>query len=156
MFRIAAEAMAMTSAEVAAKSLPGQSLDIKESTSGSRPYDGVLFQGTYITLREAGDMLAGFNGRSHGFTLDEISRITGSLQAGGLFGGIAAAATYASGGRLIFGPPPYYGETPYAGRSIVYGYNLNLAPVPVPYHEPAITVNGFRGSPFLGLLGPRP
>jgi RHS repeat-associated protein len=151
--KLATDAMAMTSAEVAIKSLPGNSLDVKQSSPGLKPYDGFMLQGKYVTLRDMGDILAGFNARSHGFTLDEISRITGALQVAGPFG---AAANYLTGGKVKFGPPPYYGETPYAGSRVVYGYNSNIAPIPPAYHQPVTDFDGFRGSPFLGLLGPRP
>jgi hypothetical protein len=144
----ASQAMEMNPVKVMKESGHGGTLDIKTGRPGHGPCDGFLFEGRYVTLREGGDILAGFNGKSHGLSLDLTSRLTGAYQAGRLQLGL----TLATLGRVTWGPPPYYGETPYAGRSIVYGYGLRLLPMP----SPSVAAYGpFEASPFLGIRGSR-
>jgi len=100
-------------------------------------------------------MLFGFNGKSHGLTLQETIGGAGSYQVGGakLVGVFTAGFTYFTGRTL--GPPPYYGETFYAGRNIICGFGLNIIPLPPAYAAPLVRGGDLATSPFFGLSGER-
>ena len=79
---------------------------------------GSSSQGDYISLRDAGNILAGMNAKDHGQSFDAYMRGAGGYQAQDLLG---AARGYFG---ATLGPPPYYGEERKTGRAIEFGYYL--------------------------------
>jgi RHS repeat-associated protein len=131
--------------EVAYQSTNGQKYDIKTDVkviAPNGPNTGRLLNGKYATARSAGNYLAGMNGattplitprivqigpipipwgtRKDYLTKDYYMHIAGGLQKGGKTGAVAAAA------GATYGPAPYYGEIPYAGRMIDSGFDAGL------------------------------
>ena len=106
---------------VARKSLPGGEYDIKSNYPGAGSYHGFLFQGKYITLRDAGNILAGMNAAVNGKSFDDFQKASGALQQGGRL----AVTLHGLTGKT-YGPPPMYGELPYQYYKSRYGYNLGL------------------------------
>lgn len=100
-------------ADVAARSLPGGTFDIKSRPTFAPhgPATGKMLKGKYASARSAGNYLAGMNGATGKFRGKPISfntymRIAGTVHSG-----------------INFQGAPYYGEIPYAGRRIVAGFN---------------------------------
>jgi hypothetical protein len=118
---LASEAASVDTVSAYGRSRNGGPYDIKMTYPGheSKSYHGFLFEGKYISLRDAGNILAGINAASHGESFDSYMRGAGGYQKLGLLG---AGAGYLLGAK--FGPPPYYGEEPWTGASIKYGYGL--------------------------------
>ena len=106
---------------VASKSLPGGEYDIKSNYPDAGSYHGFLFQGRYITLRDAGNILAGMNAAVNGKSFDDFQKASGALQQGGRL----AVTLHGLTGKT-YGPPPMYGELPYQYYKSRYGYNLGL------------------------------
>jgi filamentous hemagglutinin len=101
------------------ESIPNGKMDIKSQLPGHerRSYHGFLYQGKYITLREAGNILAGMNAAQFGMEYSDFQKGAGALQAGGLTGIIR----YKLFGKT-YGETPYWGENYYQYRSSIYGY----------------------------------
>ena len=108
---------------VARKSFPKNEYDIKNVYPGhkGKSYHGFLFQGKYITLRDAGNILAGMNAASSGVSFDDFQRISGALHTNGRTGAINA---YFKG--TAYSKPPMYGELPYQYHKSRYGYDLGI------------------------------
>ncbi|MDK4706649.1 hemagglutinin repeat-containing protein [Kingella negevensis] len=104
---------------VARKSLPGGEYDIKSNYPGAGSYHGFLFQGKYISLRDAGNILAGMNAAVNGKTFDEFQQASGALQQGGKTGVLLNVFT-----GKTYGSAPMYGELPYQYYKSKYGYDL--------------------------------
>jgi filamentous hemagglutinin len=77
-----------------------------------------LFEGKYVSLRDAGNILAGINARTHGESFDDYMKGAGAYQVRGRTGAILSQF------GAKFGPPPYYGEQEYTGSRVQFGYNL--------------------------------
>jgi RHS repeat-associated protein len=106
---------------LALKSVPGGAYDVKANFEKS--YDGYLFNGKYITTREAGNILAGMNAAAKGISFDQFQQAAGALQGQvWLLGVIRVASNIALG--TTYGSAPNYGENDYQRRSSQYGYNL--------------------------------
>jgi filamentous hemagglutinin len=96
--------------------------DLKSNYPGHEgdSYHGFKFNGKYISLRDAGNILAGMNAKSHEQALSEYMKGAGAYQKGGAWGAIQNKAT-----GKVFGKHPYYGEQDYTGRAVEHGYRLN-------------------------------
>ena len=103
------------------KSRSGGEYDIKNNYPNAGSYHGFLFQGKYITLRDAGNILAGMNAAVNGKSFDDFQKASGALQQGG----IPAVINNRTTGKT-YGPPPMYGELSYQYHKSKYGYNLGL------------------------------
>ena len=110
------EANKMDLSDVAVRSLPNKSFDIKTNTvfAPHGPATGKKLNGKYATARSAGNYLAGMNGATGTYGGKHISLGTYMRLAGFVHSGVN------------FDVPPYYGEIPYAGRRIVAGFNAGL------------------------------
>ncbi|MFA5418080.1 MAG: RHS repeat-associated core domain-containing protein [Bacteroidales bacterium] len=110
------EANKMDLSDVAVRSLPNQSFDIKTKTvfAPHGPATGKLLNGKYATARSAGNYLAGMNGATGTYGGKHISLGTYMRIAGSVHSGVNSDG------------PPYYGEIPYAGTRIVAGFNAGL------------------------------
>jgi len=106
-------ANSMGLSDVAVRSLPGKTFDIKSKPAFSPygPATGKMLNGRYATARSAGNYLAGLNGATGQFRGKPISFNTYMRMAGTVHSGINSQGA------------PYYGEIPYAGRRIVAGFN---------------------------------
>jgi filamentous hemagglutinin len=105
-------------------SLPNQKCDIK-TVLGS--YHGYTFRDSYVTGREAGNILAGINAATHGQSFQDFQRTAGALQGQGTIVGAFRALDAASRGAA-YGPPPTYGENNYQYLRSLYGYGLIADP----------------------------
>jgi RHS repeat-associated protein len=132
--RIEGQAAAMRETKMLLNSRSGGELDIKLNTPGRRSQDGYLLDGKYVTLREAGNMIAGYGAATHGFSFDEYMKGAGAYAHGlgvntdtlginKLMGVIDGGLSYVSKGRVSFEGPPWYGEQEYTGRAVQYGFN---------------------------------
>ena len=61
------------------KSRSGGEYDIKNNYPNAGSYHGFLFQGKYITLRDAGNILAGMNAAVNGKSFDDFQKASGAL-----------------------------------------------------------------------------
>jgi filamentous hemagglutinin len=115
------EALGMTTDETFQNMLPRHKLDIKAIFPGheGKSYHGFLFQGKYVSLREAGNILAGVNAASHGMSFEDFQKGAGALHEGGLMG----IALHRSLG-ITFGQAPNWGEIDYQRTRSEFGYNL--------------------------------
>lgn len=120
-FNLAAEAAGMSASQVARQSTPGGKFDIKAVFPGheGRSYHGFLFEGKYTGLREAGNILAGFNAASHHVPFEDFQKRAGALNAGGLTG----LMLHELFGRT-YGTAPNWGEIDYQRTRSEFGYNL--------------------------------
>jgi filamentous hemagglutinin len=116
----AAEALGLTTLHKNIQSLPGGDFDVKAVYPG---HEGKSYQ--------AGNILAGINAKSHGESFDQFMRGAGALQRDGARGPLLNQLL----GRT-YGSPPYYGEIPYTGTRVRYGYDLNPAIPQKPPREP--------------------
>jgi len=119
--------------KTAAFSRSGYLFDIKngKELSPSGAGTGRLLNGKYVTARSAGNYLAGLNGATThanllGFipvklNLTEFLKVAGAVHTGNYEGRSTVRSVKLYG--TSFGPYPYYGEIPYAGRMIVRGWN---------------------------------
>jgi filamentous hemagglutinin len=98
----------------------GGPLDVKNVYPGheGKSYHGFLLGGKYVSLREAGNILAGINAESHGQTFDDYMKGAGAYAQGGMGG---AAVNKLSG--ATFGDQPYYGEQDYTGTRVKFGFD---------------------------------
>lgn len=99
------------------ESLPGGFLDIKDNIPDAGVYDGFLFDDSYVTLREAGNILAGMNAAQFNMEYEDFQRGAGALHEAGVVG----LLDYQTRGTL-YGPPPEYGEVSYQYYRSLYGY----------------------------------
>ncbi|UNU73960.1 hypothetical protein LU293_03425 [Moraxella nasovis] len=103
--------------------------DIKEAhgngttyADGTRKaYDGYLFHGKYVTLREGGNILAGMNAATLGIPYEDFQKASGALHVGG----IAGLMNHLTTGK-VYGNYPRYGEIDYQYLRSRYGYNLGI------------------------------
>ncbi|UXX80879.1 hypothetical protein N7E81_07170 [Reichenbachiella carrageenanivorans] len=116
-------------ATVALASSPGGEYDIKHPKNGytTDAFNGRLLNGKYASARSAGNYLAGWNGR-YATTIGGkggVSKWAFMNIAGGLHKGLPAwrAAKNVIFNGTEYGPAPYYGEVPYAGRMILLGWD---------------------------------
>ena len=105
------------------ESRAGGKLDIKSQMPGheGRSYHGFEYNGYIVSLREAGNILAGQNAAFYGMAYEDFQKGAGALQEKGLIG----ALTYKIFGTT-YGSVPYYGENEYQYRSSLTGYNQVL------------------------------
>lgn len=101
------------------ESRSGGRLDIKSRLQGheGKSYHGFKYMGYIITLREAGNILAGQNAASFQMGFTDFQKGAGALQEKGLMG-VLAYKLYG----ITFGDPPYYGENYYQYRCSLTGY----------------------------------
>jgi len=118
---LAKEAKGMSSFGVARESIPNGKFDVKSKYPGheGKSYHGFLFQGKYITLREAGNVLAGANAAILGQSFDDFQKMAGALHAGGI-SGLIKYQTYGK----TYGNYPNYGECDYQRTRSEWGYML--------------------------------
>lgn len=109
----------MNALGLAISSLPGMEMDTKSTIPGYPSYSGVFLDGKYMTLREIGNVLAGYNAAGNLKSFDYFRRVSGALHAAGARGAFMAATFGTSYGR-----PPNYGEVDYQRARIKYGYEL--------------------------------
>jgi filamentous hemagglutinin len=106
------------------ESRTGQSLDIKATmpgiTSKDKAGEGFLFQGKYVTLRDAGNILYGINTANKGLSLERAMKAAGGYQQTGSIRGAIAGGVFGK----EYGPAPYYGEDPITGTRIKSGHEL--------------------------------
>ncbi|WP_430968326.1 RHS repeat domain-containing protein [Spongiimicrobium sp. 2-473A-2-J] len=124
----------MSLKQIAGESVTNGDFDIKSNKklAPSGAGTGKLLNGKYATARSAGNFLAGMNGATGktgqfggGF---HISKSTYMKMAGALHNGNWNAW---NAGRILFfgkafGPAPYFGEIPYAGRQISSGFDAGV------------------------------
>lgn len=72
-----------------------------------------------MTLREAGNMLAGMNVAQFNMSFSDFQKGSGALEKGGTFG----VFLYNTFGKT-YGEPPMYGEKEYQYTRSLYGYSL--------------------------------
>ncbi len=120
-YNLAAEALGMSAKGVALESTPKGKFDIKNVFPGheGKSYHGFLLEGKYTSLREAGNILAGFNAASHGIGFDEFQKKAGALHAGGMPGLALHELT-----GFTFGSAPNWGEIDYQRTRSEFGYRL--------------------------------
>ncbi len=121
------EAMDMDLADMANASRPGKQFDLKANVDLA-PYGamtGKLLNAKYASARSAGNFLAGYNARHGTYLGFHVSWTTFMKMAGAVHQGkwseINAIKIIVFG--TAYGPPPWYGEIPYAGRMIQAGWN---------------------------------
>jgi filamentous hemagglutinin len=97
----------------------GGAMDIKSKLKGHKGYSyhGFLYKGSYITLREAGNILAGMNAAQFNMDFSDFQKGAGGLHANGMMG----VLEYKLFG-FTYGTAPYRGENYYQFRSSLYGY----------------------------------
>lgn len=81
-------------------------------------YHGFLCQGKYMTVREAGNFLAGMNAAQFGMEYDDFQKGASALHAGDKI----RVCLYKLNGKT-YGAAPYWGENYYQHRSSLAGYN---------------------------------
>ena len=126
-YKLNRQAHGESSMVVARKSAPGGEYDIKSNYPGheNKSYHGFLFKGKYISLRDAGNILAGMNAAVLGESFEDFQKASGALQQAGLWG-VGLNTIFST----TYGDPPMYGEKPYQYYKSLYGYQLGqkLAP----------------------------
>lgn len=121
------QAQGMDLKEIANNSRSNQLFDIKTNNAYAPfgPGTGKSLDGKYATARSAGNYLAGLNAQGGTYFGAGISQTTFMKMAGALHTGNWSNANAA--GIILkgtsYGPAPYYGEIPYAGRMIEKGWN---------------------------------
>jgi hypothetical protein len=111
---------------IALNSRTGGIFDIKNipALAPYGPTTGKLLNGKYATAESAGNFLAGYNAASHGWAAETIMRTAGGLHVGeNLHFGTGPGDALLGFLGVEFGPPPYYGETFFAGFYIQMGIN---------------------------------
>ena len=121
------EAKKMDLKDIASNSTKGRKFDIK-ANEGLVPHGkmtGKLLNNKYATARSAGNYLAGYNARHGTYLGARVSWTTFMKMAGALHTG-----NWSKGNAIkifllgkSYGPAPWYGEIPYAGRMIKAGWN---------------------------------
>ena len=128
----------------AQKSFPRGEYDVKSNYPGHEGYSfhGFLFNGKYISLRDAGNILAGMNAAVLDIPFKDFQKASGALHAGGKYlGKPFAGISYFTG--IPFGRSPMYGELPYQYEKSKYGYilgknRLDVFRKPMPSNIPTI------------------
>ncbi len=112
---------------IAQLSRPNAPFDIKsnEYLAPAGAMTGKLLNGKYASARSAGNFLAGYNAASGSFFGQNIDWTTFMKLAGALHKGYYS---YANAMGIVlygnsYGPEPWYGEVPYAGRMIQMGWD---------------------------------
>ncbi|MBW7877464.1 MAG: hypothetical protein H3C47_15915 [Candidatus Cloacimonetes bacterium] len=105
--------------ETWSKSRSGQELDLKTDSCMGGAYAGHQFQGNYMTMREAGNMLAGMNAARLGMDFEHFQKGAGAYHDAGKLGII----NYLIFGTT-YGDSPEWGEIPYQRTRSKYGYEL--------------------------------
>lgn len=102
--------------------------DIKKAYGNgeAKSYDGYLFHGKYITLREGGNILAGMNEATLGVPFDEFQKASGALHAGGTIGLMRYKTT-----GYTYGTYPRYGEIDYQYLRSKYGYDFKMQEIKI-------------------------
>ncbi|WP_172800104.1 VENN motif pre-toxin domain-containing protein, partial [Faucicola atlantae] len=127
LYNLNSKANGESSLIVAYKSLPYKKYvysmgdyDIKRAYKNGEiaSYEGYLFNGSYVTLREAGNILAGMNAASLGIPFEEFQKNSGALQDG-----IGSLIWYKITNKPD-GSAPQYGENNYQYLRSKYGYDL--------------------------------
>ncbi|MBB1250400.1 hypothetical protein [Rhizobium sp. G21] len=67
-------------------SAAGGKYDVKSTTPGKGPYDGVMLDGKYMSMREIGNVLAGYNMAKQGIPRENFQQASGGYQKGGFWG----------------------------------------------------------------------
>jgi filamentous hemagglutinin len=105
--------------EVGYRSLPNNLLDIKTTYPGHETgsYHGFLLDGKYVTLREAGNILAGYNAAQKGLSFEEFQKKAGTMQ------GVSKPEQIVSLllGTVV-GEAPNWGENDYQRLRSEFGY----------------------------------
>jgi filamentous hemagglutinin len=101
------------------ESVPGGEMDIKSQLPGHEgfSYHGFLYDGKYVSLREAGNLLAGMNAAQFGMEYSDFQKGAGALHVAGI-GGVVLYETFGK----TYGSAPYWGENYYQYRSSIRGY----------------------------------
>lgn len=112
-----------SSAMVGFKSRAGGEYDVKQHYPGheGKSYHGFLFEGKYISLRDAGNILAGMNAAVKGQSFDNFQKASGALQQNGI-SGVVLNRTFGT----TYGNAPTYGENDYQYYKSKYGYQLGI------------------------------
>jgi len=120
-YQLAAEAKGMSALMLSIKSFPEGRFDIKSNYPGheGKSYHGFLFKGKYMTLREVGNILAGYNAASNGQAFEDFQKAAGALQAGGIPGFLQHKLT-----GKVYGTAPNWGEIDYQRKRSQFGYTL--------------------------------
>jgi len=121
------KAAGMSLREIARESTRGGKFDVKSNPeyAPNGTGTGKLLNGKYASARSAGNYLAGANARQGTQAEMSISKTTYMKMAGALHQGewsrttALKILTYGAS----YGPPPYYGEIPYARRMTSAGWD---------------------------------
>ena len=121
------------------ESRSGGKLDIKAQMPGheGKSYHGFKYNGYVISLREAGNILAGQNAAYYNMSYEDFQKGAGALQQKGLVG----AAKYKIFGT-IYGSAPYYGENEYQYRCSLTGYNQTMTGIFSPVNIFSFSIKG--------------
>jgi filamentous hemagglutinin len=104
---------------VAISSLPGGKYDVKSTTAGhmNKSYHGFTLGGRYVSLRDIGNILAGYNAAQKRMSYERFQKISGGLQKKGVWGALLS----------VFGKEyekaPNWGEKDYQRTRSEYGYD---------------------------------
>ncbi|WP_373033769.1 RHS repeat-associated core domain-containing protein, partial [Sulfurovum sp.] len=110
---------------LAIKSAAGE-YDIKseDAESPMYSYNGYKFKDKYISVRDAGNILAGMNAKSHGVSHEDFQKTAGALQGvNPAHGAIRVLNNQMTG--ATYGSAPKYGENKYQYLKSLYGYSLD-------------------------------
>jgi RHS repeat-associated protein len=123
MAALASKASKMSEDAAFMNALPGKEFDIKSVCPGheGKSYHGFLFKGNYVSLREAGNILAGIIAASHGLSFEHFQKGAGALNAGGISGAVGYRVF-----GITYGNAPNWGESNYQRTRSLYGYNLRF------------------------------
>jgi RHS repeat-associated protein len=118
-------AMDMTLPQVAWESRNGGAFDIKTSWPGfegnrNKAYEGGLFKGEYITLRDGGNIIFGANTFIKGLTRDQAMRAAGGYQKAGFLGALTGLLGKEHGNE----GDKYFGEDAITGSRVDYGFSI--------------------------------
>lgn len=109
---------------IALRERTGKLYDVKTTTPGHPlskdvGFDGVLFEGKYMTLRDVGNALYGFNAAQKGISFERAQKAAGGYQQAGFKGAILGGVF-----GVEYGAAPTYGEYEYQRRASKFGYDL--------------------------------
>lgn len=104
---------------VARKSRPGKEYDLKATYPGheNKSYHGFLLDGEYVSLREAGNMLAGQNAAALGVPWTDFQQSAGRLHNSNV---VTFPMRQLVG--TVFGTAPNWGENDYQRTRSFHGY----------------------------------
>ena len=98
--------------------------DIKTQCPGSGAYDGFLLFGRYVTLRDAGNILAGMIAGRYGTSKEDrenFQKLAGALEQGGVN---AIRRCWMSNYTEYFGEAPLYGEKDIQYTRSSFGFDI--------------------------------